>query len=84
MKKKLQSFQNKGDSAQQNYSTKDPLFEKSYRNALFDRLVNSGIECYVALRKDFIKNNYFHHNLFCGQVGEIENVILEKKIKNVI
>lgn len=26
----------------------------------------------------FVKENYFRYNLFCEQVGEIENVILQK------
>lgn len=55
--------------------------KEKIRDELFDRIVNSGINCYVALRQDFVKENYFHYNLFCGQVAEIENVILEKNKK---
>lgn len=44
-----------------------------YRNELFDFIVANGFECYVALCIDYPENN-----LFCGQVGEIEHVIIEE------
>jgi hypothetical protein len=42
------------------------------RNKLFDYLVNTKTFCYAALLVD-----YPAKNLFCGQIGEIESVILD-------
>jgi hypothetical protein len=78
MRKKLQSFWKKGDSAQEDFSLTNVKLRENYRNELFDRIVYSGMSCYAALRKDFVKTKYFRYNLFCGQVGEIENVISQK------
>lgn len=77
----LQSFKKKDDSAQENFSVENVEFRETHRNELFDRIVYSGMSCYAALRKDFFKENYFRYNLFCGQVGEIENVISQKNKK---
>ena len=48
--------------------------KKKIRNDLFDRIVNKGIECYAALLVDIV--NEPTRRLFRGQVGKIENVIL--------
>ena len=47
------------------------------RNKLFDYLVNTKTFCYAALLID-----YPAKNLFCGQIGEIESVILDEKDKD--
>ena len=50
---------------------------KNVRNELLDCIVKSGIECYTALLIDIVIDPANH--LFCGQVGKIENVILDKE-----
>jgi hypothetical protein len=74
----LQSFWKKNDSAQENFSIENVEFRENLRNELFDRIAYSGMSCYAALRKDFVKEKYFRYNIFCGQVAEIENVISQK------
>ena len=54
-----------------------PDEKKNYRNELFDRIINSGYICYAALLVDYSKKN-----LFCGQIGEIQRVRIEKKNEN--
>lgn len=53
--------------------------QETIRNDLFDRIINSGIECYAALRIDV--GNQLSTRLFRGQVGKIENVILNNEEK---
>lgn len=75
----LPSLKKKDDSAQENLTTEtETVLKENHRNELFDRLAYNQITCYAALRKDFVKENYFRYNLFCGQVGEIQNVISKK------
>lgn len=59
------------DSAQQDLRYEVQL--EVYRNALFDAIFNSGISYYAALLTDQLERN-----LFCGQIGEIQHVILDK------
>ena len=47
------------------------------RNEIFDRIVNSGLFCYAALLIDNLDVP-----LFCGQVGQIEDVMLDEKDKD--
>lgn len=51
--------------------------KKKYRDALFDSIVNSEFFCYAALRVD-----YSEENLFCGQVGEIQRVMIDDTHKD--
>jgi hypothetical protein len=62
------------DSAQQDLRPEAQI--EVYRNALFDAIFNSGISYYAALLTDQPERN-----LFCGQIGEIQNVILDKNTK---
>lgn len=57
------------DSAQENLKPQDQ--KKKFRNALLDSMFNSGIVKYAALLKDESE-----HNLFCGQVGEVQDVTI--------
>jgi hypothetical protein len=57
-----------------------PLSKKAkadYRNKLFDRIVNSRLFCYTALLIDNLETP-----LFCDQVGEIENVMIDEEDKD--
>src|SRR6476646_271263 len=47
------------------------------KNELFDRIVNSGFFCYAALLIDNLEIP-----LFSGQVGEIQDVMIDEKHKN--
>jgi hypothetical protein len=57
-----------------------PLSKKAkadYRNKLFDRIVNSRLFCYTVLLIDNLETP-----LFCDQVGEIENAMIDEEDKN--
>lgn len=56
-------------------SLREKAEPQKIRNDAFDSIVNTGIECHVALRVDVIDKPTNRH-LFCGQVGKIENVDL--------
>jgi hypothetical protein len=74
------------DSAQNVSQTTDSEFKRFLknevgikRNEYFDKIVEQGFPCYVALLVD----DFSHKpKLFCGQVGEIESVELPYNNKN--
>jgi hypothetical protein len=63
------------DTAKTTDITNKKSITKNVRDEIFDSIVNSGIECYVALRTDILNKPRIH--LFRGQVGTIERVLLE-------
>ena len=74
---KKESFNLSQDIAHEIPSINSPEFKTVYRNELFDRIVATGMEFYVAL---LIDNPPYDplNNLFCGNVGEInDDVIME-------
>lgn len=87
MRKKSQPLNKRDDTVQEDVSLEDiSLLDKreknknkteNNRNKLFDYLVNTKIFCYAALLVD-----YPEKNLFCGQIGEIESVIIDEKDKD--
>jgi len=62
------------DTAKTTDITNKKSITKNVRDEIFDSIVNSGIECYAALRTDILMPTI---HLFRGQVGKIERVILE-------
>jgi hypothetical protein len=79
---KKESFNQRQDTAQETPVITSPEFKTVYRNELFDRIVATGMEFYVAL---LIDNPPYDplNNLFCGNVGEINNdVIMENENKD--
>lgn len=69
------------DTAQNQDSSTKEINEK-FRNKLFDLIIKSGLECYVAFLVDidtgFINKQY----LFCRQVGKIEKIMPEKETED--
>lgn len=79
---KKESFNRTEDTAQETPLITSSEFKTVYRNELFDRIVATGMEFYVAL---LIDNPPYDplNNLFCGNVGEINNdVIMENENKD--
>lgn len=69
------------DDTAQNQESSPKQINDKFRNKLFDLIVKSGLECYVALLDidtDFMNKQY----LFCGQVGKIEKILPEKKTED--
>lgn len=78
---KKESFNRTEDTAQENPSLADLQSKTDFRNELFDRLVVSEMELYVALLIDNPPNDP-QNNLFCGNVGEINPVVMEGTVKD--
>jgi len=67
------------DDTAQNQENNPKQVNEKFRNILFDLIVESGLECYVALLVDIDIDLTNKKHLFCGQVGKIEKIVPEQE-----